>query len=67
MLCKFTNASGEYRGDPLYINKDWIVTIFEQPRDGGSLVTIVWGGPTGIGWEVEESLEKARKIFDHGA
>ncbi len=44
---------------------DAIVSVFELPNDGGSLKTIVWGGPTGVGWEVEESLgEVIKKIND---
>jgi hypothetical protein len=60
-MLKFTNASGEYRGNPLYINSEWIVSIFEQPTDGGSLATIIYGGPNAITWHVEESLNEAVK------
>lgn len=64
MLLKFTNASGEYTGNPLYINKEWIVSVYEQPRDGGSLITVIFGGPSGLSWEVSESLEEVKKIFN---
>lgn len=57
-MLKFTNAAGQYAGNPLYINKDWIISVFEHPRDGGSLLTIIYGGPTGTTWEVEESLSQ---------
>jgi hypothetical protein len=61
MLIKFTNAADHIKGNPIYINSEYIVSIFEAPTDGGSLKTIVWGGPNGIGWEVEESLNEAVK------
>ena len=65
MLIKFTNAADNLKGNPLFINVDAIVSVFELPNDGGSLKTIVWGGPTGVGWEVEESLgEVIKKIND---
>ena len=61
-MLKFTNASGDYRGMPLYINSEWIVSIYEQPTDGGSLMTAIYGGPTAIQWLVEESLSEAIRI-----
>jgi hypothetical protein len=63
MLVKFTNASNDLKGNPLYINVEHITSVFEAPTDGGSLKTIIWGGPTGIGWEVEESLNEAFKLI----
>jgi hypothetical protein len=63
-MLKFTNASGPYTGNPLYISKEWIVTVFEHPRDGGSLVTVIFGGPTGNSWEVEESLKEVINIIN---
>ena len=64
MMLKFTNASGEYSGNPLYINSEWIVSIYEQPTDGGSLMTVVYGGPSSIVWTIEESLTEAVNIFN---
>lgn len=63
-MLKFTNASGLYAGNPLYINKEWIVSVFEHPRDGGSLVTVIFGGPGGSTWEVEESLKQVVQIIE---
>lgn len=64
MLVKFTNASDMLKGNPLYINSEHVVSVFESPTDGGSLKTIIWGGPTGIGWEIEESLNQAVKLIN---
>ena len=63
MLVKFTNAAEGLEGNPIYINTEWIVSVYETNKgeEGGSLVTIVFGGPGGIAWEVEESLEEAQK------
>ena len=66
MLVKFTNAAEGLVGNPVYINSEWIVSVYEISRtgDGGSLVTIIFGGPAGIAWEVEESLAEATKIIN---
>jgi hypothetical protein len=64
MLLKFTNAVAGLTGNPLYINSDSICSVYEKPTDGGSLRTIVWGGPNGTTWEVEESLSEAVKIVN---
>jgi hypothetical protein len=62
MMVKFTNAANEYKGNPLYINSEWIVSCFEESNNGGSLYTVIFGGPTGIPWYVEESLSEVVKI-----
>jgi len=55
-MIKLTNASEGYKDNIIYINPDWIVAMFEQPTDGGSLTTVIYGGPVGTSWIVEESL-----------
>lgn len=62
MLIKFTNAVDLLKGNPIYINSDWIVTAYEEPTDGGSLRTVIYGGPSGIPWYVEESLSEVVKL-----
>ena len=65
MFIKLTNASNDHRGDPIYINTDHITVIFEQPRDGGSLVTLIYsnmGQP--LTWEVEQSATQVMKIIE---
>lgn len=55
-MLKLTNATEQHKGNPIYINPDWIVAVFENAAtDGGSLRTIVYGGPQGTSWEVDES------------
>ena len=63
-MIKFTNAAMHRKGDPIYINSEWIVTIFEDHIEGGSLATVVFGGPGGTPWFVEESLSEAIKLID---
>lgn len=65
-MLKFTNASDGRKGDPLYINSKWIVSVFEDHVEGGSLATIVFGGPNGTRWPVEESLSEVIKIINEG-
>jgi hypothetical protein len=55
-MIKLTNAAEAHLGNPIYINPDWIVAVFEAPaQPGGSLKTIVYGGSQGTSWEVEQS------------
>lgn len=62
-MLKFTNLNRDRLDMPIYINKDHIVSVFEEPNDGGSLTTVIYGGPRGEQWHVEESLgEVIRKI-----
>lgn len=66
MMLKFTNSNTQRRGDPVYISKDWIVSVFEESREGGSLATIIYGGPKGERWYVEEGLSEVIKIINEG-
>lgn len=64
-MIKFSNT-GRYRGDPLYINPDWIVSVFEESSEQyGSLSTIIFGGPgNGTRWVVEESAKEVIKKIE---
>jgi hypothetical protein len=64
MIVKFTNTAPGLEGNPLYINSDHIVSVFETPTDSGSLKTVVWGGPSVTGWTIEESLSEAVKLIN---
>ena len=63
-MIKFTNASEGRKGDSIYINSKWIVTVFEEHQEGGSLSTVIFGGPGGVPWFVEESLSEAIKLIN---
>jgi len=66
-MLRFTNASNDNMMDmPLYINSNWIVSVYERPRDGGSLATTIFGGPNAMIWTVEESLSEVIKIINEG-
>lgn len=66
-MLKFTNISDRYKGNPLYINSECIVSVFEEPTNGGSLATVIIGG---FGppqkWNVEEGLSEVIKIINEG-
>ncbi len=68
---KFVKLSntGRYRGDPIYINIDWITSIFEESSEQyGSLSTIVFGGPGGgTRWTVEESAKEVIKKIEEAS
>jgi hypothetical protein len=65
MLVKLTNASEEHKGNNLYLHTDWIVAVFQTAaQPGGSLTTVVYGGPQGTSWNVEESPEKIHTLIN---
>ena len=63
MLVKLTNNNPEFKSMPIYLNPEHIVSVFEMPTDGGSLVTCIYG-IRGDTWNVEEGLSKAIKIIN---
>lgn len=66
-MLKFTNNNERYKGNPVYINSECIVSVFEEPTNGGSLATVIFGG---FGrcerWYVEEGLNEVVKIINEG-
>jgi hypothetical protein len=65
MLVKLTNASEEHKGNKLYLHSDWIVSVFQVAlQEGGSLSTVIYGGPLGTSWTVEESPEQIQSLIN---
>lgn len=65
MLIKLTNAAEEHKGNNIYINREWVVAVFQAAsQPGGSLNTIVYGGPQGTSWNVEESPEQIQRLIN---
>ena len=63
-LVRFTNNADEHTGNPIYINIDHISAIYEAPSTpGGSLMTFVFGGYTGVQWEIAESPKQALELI----
>ena len=62
-LLKFTNHAGGREGDPIYINSEHIVAVYENHDEGGSLSTVIYGGIHTVEWYVEESLDEVIKII----
>jgi hypothetical protein len=52
---KLTNNSDAHKGNPIYINADHITAIFDAAVEGGNIKTFIFGGHTGVQWEVEQS------------
>ena len=66
MMLKFTNAAVEHLGNPIYINTNQIAAVFPQNNaDGGSQMTVIYGGQTGITWLVEQGVEEVVKMIDY--
>lgn len=57
MFIRVTNISPNRLGDPIVINVNSIVSVYEDHFDGGSLRTVIYASDNLI-WYVEESLEK---------
>lgn len=64
-MLKFTNASNGQKGNLLFINREWIVSVYEFTRRDDTMVTAIYGGPTGLVWEVEESITEVAKIINN--
>ena len=63
MLVKFTNNNELFKGMPLYLMTEQIVSVFETPTDGGSLSTCIYGS-TKDTWYVVEGLNEVVKIIN---
>lgn len=63
MLVKFTNNNEQLKGMPIYLMTEHIVSVFETPTDGGSLVTSIYG-IRGDTWYVEEGLNEVIRIIN---
>lgn len=65
---KLTNTADQHKGDPIYINPDFIAAIYDFAREeGGSRMTILYGGPTGNTWYVEEGLTEVIKLINESS
>jgi hypothetical protein len=60
MLINLTNANPAFRGEPILIKSDIILTVYrgDAVREDGTIdcVTFVYAQPHGT-WEVEDSVE----------
>ena len=52
---KLTNNSDAHKGNPIYINVDHITAVYDAVIEGGNVRTFVFGGHTGVQWEVEQT------------
>ena len=63
-ILKLVNSSPDRQGDPLLINADHIICVYEDHENGGSLSTRILGSG-GIVWWVEESLFEVKKLLEN--
>ena len=63
MLVKFTNAAEEYKGMPIYLMTEHVLSVYEIPTNFGSLVTAIYG-IRGDTWNIEEGLNEAINIIN---
>ena len=63
-MIKVTNRAKGREGDVLYIAKHWIVAVYEDHVEGGSLTTVIFGGPHNTTWLVEESIFEVLKLIE---
>lgn len=66
MIIKLTNLSNQFKGEPILINIDMALSIYEGPRvdeDGNEdRVTYIFAPPHGS-WEVKETPEQIMKLI----
>ena len=61
---KLTNDHDSHKGNPIYINPDHITAVYDAVIvPGGGIKTFVFGGYTGVQWEVEESPKQIIEII----
>lgn len=63
MFIRLTNGVQERKGDPLYINVNFIKVVYEDHVPGGSLITQIHA--ENVTWTVEESLGEVMKLIDN--
>jgi hypothetical protein len=61
MFIKLTNMVPERKGDPLYLNVNFIKVVYEDHVPGGSLMTQIHA--ENVTWSVEESLGEVMKLI----
>jgi hypothetical protein len=62
---KLTNNTEAHKGNPIYINVDHITAVYDAIVDqSGGFKTFVFGGHTGVQWEVEESPKTILKMIE---
>jgi hypothetical protein len=61
---KLTNDAEAHKGNPIYINADHITAVFDIANPPGGFKTFVYGGYTGVQWEVEESPKEIVKMIE---
>lgn len=66
MFIKVTNADIERCGDPVVININSIVSVYEDHVEGGSLMTVIYSS-NGLMWHVEESLETVYRLLEEAS
>lgn len=60
MLVKFVNRMQGRLGDPIYINVNKILSVYEEATKNGSLSTVIYAEEDKF-WFVEEGLSEAVK------
>ena len=61
---KLTNNFEKFKGNPIYINVDHIVAVYDDMDANGMTRTIVFGSVNGIMWDVEEPVSKIIKMIE---
>ena len=60
MIIKLTNNSEEYKGKPLLINAEHIMTVFEVENDNETSTNVY--SITQQSWNVQETVEEIYKL-----
>lgn len=63
---KLTNNYGIQKGNPIIINTDQVASVYEEHTPDG-VKTLVYGGPTGVIWDVEESFKEVQMLLENAS
>lgn len=67
MFITLTNANGQYAGEPVVLNTEFIVSVFRETVLKGALneahITCIYCPPHGT-WQVQESLEEVLALLN---
>ena len=63
---KLTNNHGIQKGNPLLVNVDWVTSVYEKHTPDG-VKTLIFGGPSGVDWDVEESFKEVHSLLENAS
>ena len=61
---RLINDTEAHKGNPIYLNIDHITAVYDVAMEGRGFKTFVFGGHTGVQWEVEQSPKEVINMIE---